>query len=142
MRTMLTAILFLFLTSCSQEPEAINFGVDNCSFCKMTIMDQKFATQCISKKGKTFKFDDLHCMIHFMKNGGVWSNEVGKVYIADYAEQGKWIEADKAFILHSESLKSPMGGNYAAFGDYTKLENAMKQFNGEKTEWKKLTSEK
>ena len=87
-------------------------------------------------------FDDLHCMVHFIKNGGVWSNEIGKLYVADYSNKGKWIEAEKAFFLKSESFKSPMGGNYAAFETEEQREAVNRQINGEKLLWNQVMSAK
>ena len=142
MKNILVALFLFVAIACNQGPQAIDFGKDNCSFCKMTIMDEKFATECVSKKGKTFKFDDMHCMIHFIKNGGVWSNEIAKVYFSDFNEKGKWLGGDMAFILHSADLKSPMGGNYAAFSSEANRDEAMKQYNGEKTQWSQLLPKK
>ena len=33
-------------------------------------MDPKFGGEVITKKGKIYKFDDLHCMVSFLKSGG------------------------------------------------------------------------
>jgi len=142
MKNLFLIAFVLINTACNQDPEAIKYGSDNCSFCKMTIMDEKFATECISKKGKVFRFDDVHCMTAFMKNGGVWSNEVAKIYLSDFSNKGVWIEAEKALFLHSEELKSPMGGNYAAFSKEEQREAAIKQYNGEKISWEEIKSSK
>jgi copper chaperone NosL len=139
---MLMFLLLLITTSCSHDPQPINYGIDNCSFCKMTIMDDRFAAQLNNKKGKSFVFDDVHCLYHFIKNGGVWSNEIEKIYLADYARKGNWIEAEKAFIIHSESFKSPMGGNYASFSSEQARDSANKQVNGEVTTWNQINSKK
>lgn len=142
MKNILLVAFVLIATACNQDPESIKYGSDNCSFCKMTIMDEKFATECISKKGKVFKFDDVLCMKSFMKNGGVWSNEVAKIYLSDFSNKGQWIEAEKAFLLNSEELKSPMGGNYAAFSTEELREAAIKQYIGEKISWEEIKTAK
>jgi hypothetical protein len=44
-RMFLMGCLFIGVTitqGCSTEPEPIVFGTDVCSFCKMTLVDQKF----------------------------------------------------------------------------------------------------
>lgn len=142
LKNMFLVVIVLIATACSHDPEAIKYGSDNCNFCKMTIMDEKFSAECLSKKGKVFKFDDIHCLKGFLKNGGVWSNEVAKIYIADYNNKGQWVEADKAFLLYSEELRSPMGGNYAAFSTEEQRKAALSQFNGEETSWEKYNSSK
>lgn len=142
MKNILLVVFVFIATSCNQDPEAIKYGSDNCSFCKMTIMDEKFSAECLSKKGKIFKFDDIHCLKLFLKNGGVWSNEIAKIYISDFNSKGQWIEAEKAFLLHSEELRSPMGGNYAAFSSEEQRETANKQYNGKKVTWEEYNSAK
>lgn len=138
MKNLLIITFLLIATSCNNDPITINYGKDNCDFCKMTIMDEKFSAQCMSQKGKSYKFDDIHCLISFIKNGGVWSNEIAKIYFADFINKGKWIEPDKALLLKSELLKSPMGGNYAAFSSEQQREDAYKQFQGEKLKWENI----
>jgi copper chaperone NosL len=131
----MTAMLLFFLTSCSSGPQPIKYGSDNCDFCKMTIVDDRFATQCISTKGKVFRFDDVQCMITFIKNRGVWRNELEGVYFADFENKGQWLKSDVAFLLESETLRSPMGGNIAAFSSSARRAELMKQFNGKELLW-------
>ena len=127
---------FLFIVvSCNHDPKIINYGNENCDFCKMTIMDDKFSAQCISKKGKSFKFDDIHCLVSFLQNGGIWSNEVDRIYFSDFMNKGMWLEPNKAFFIKSELLRSPMGGNIAVFSTEEQRNEANKQYNGEKLLW-------
>ncbi len=142
MKNILMIVFILATSACNQDPEEIKYGSDNCSFCKMTIMDEKFATECISNKGKVYKFDDIYCLKSFIKNGGIWSNEIAKIYLSDFSNKGKWIEAGKALILRSEELKSPMGGNYAAFSTEENREAAFDQYKGEKVSWEEIRNSK
>ena len=135
-------ILFLIASSCNHDPVVINYGKDNCDFCKMTIMDYKYSAQCISKKGKTFRFDDVHCLLSFLKNGGVWSNEIEKIYFSDFIKKGNWIQSERAFFLKSDLINGPMGGNYAAFSSESDRGEAGKQFKGEKLLWDDIFSKK
>ena len=50
-------MLYLFM-SCNTKPEPFAIGKDNCSFCKMGIIDPRFGGEMITKKGKIYKFDD------------------------------------------------------------------------------------
>jgi copper chaperone NosL len=125
----------LFFTSCSTEPQKINYGKDACDFCKMNIVDARFSTQCMSTKGKSYHFDDIHCMVSFMKNGGIWRNEIAGVYFSDFNEKEKWIKSEQAFLLQSDSLRSPMGWNTTAFSAENAREDAYKKFNGKKLLW-------
>ena len=67
----LASIAALILSSCSVEPQAIAIGKDLCDECHMTIMDPKFGGEVVTKKGKVFKFDDVHCLIRFSKSGKI-----------------------------------------------------------------------
>ncbi len=41
---------------CNTEPQPIKIGEDACSFCKMSIADNRYGAEIITKKGKVFKF--------------------------------------------------------------------------------------
>ncbi len=131
-------IPLLVLNSCSTEPQKISYGKDACAFCKMNIVDPRFSAQCMSTKGKSFKFDDIHCLSSFLKNGGVWRNEQAGIYFSDFTGTGIWITADSAFLLKSDSLRSPMGGNVAAFDSEQKRDEAMNNFTGQKIRWEEI----
>lgn len=111
-----TAMSLAFLiTSCSTGVEPISYGKDGCHFCKMTIMDKKFGCELVTSKGKVYKFDDVHCMAKFYKAN--LSNEQNYAHIAvnDFNTEGVMIDAQNSFFLKSESFKSPMRGDIAAF---------------------------
>ena len=56
--------ILLLTISCKVEPEAIEYGKDQCSFCEMNIVDKTHAAQYVTKKGKQFKFDAIECMVN------------------------------------------------------------------------------
>ena len=135
--TILSFVLLLF-SSCSKGPVAIHYSKDDCDFCKMTIMDNRFSCQCQSTKGKNFKFDDAFCMISFLKNDGNWKNEVEGIYFSDFSGNDQWITSDNSFLLKSDKLKSPMGGNVAAFSRDEARDSVFNIIGGEKTDWNKI----
>lgn len=106
--------LFAGLTGCSPAaPVPIQLNKDACDFCKMTISDGRLATEITTAKGRTYKFDDLHCMLAFEKE-----QEPGVVkhyYVNDYAGDNVLIDATTAWFVELPAIKSPMGGNTAAF---------------------------
>jgi len=141
-KSVLTAALnimaVILFTSCSTDPQQINYGKDACDYCKMNIVDERFSAQCISTKGKSYQFDDIHCLVSFMKNGGIWRNEVSGVYFSDFNEKNKWIKSEQAFLLQSDSLRSPMGWNMTAFSSENAREEAFNKFNGKKLIWTEI----
>jgi len=130
------AMLVLFLSSCNTGPQPIKIGVDNCSFCKMTISDKRFGGEIITKKGKVYKFDDIHCTLSFYKSDGN-TMEIKNSYLVDY-DTHDFIDADKAYLLKSEALRSPMAGNIAAFSGEKNMKDALEKFKGLQVSWKEL----
>lgn len=114
--------------------QPIQRGTDACAHCKMTISDLRFGSEIISKKGRAYKFDDVKCMISFVSGGAFNKAEVGTFYVADFKTEELWT-AEEMLLLHSEHLRSPMGGNCAAFKSSTDLAEVQKQFSGAVIEW-------
>ncbi len=128
-------LMLLVLGSCNSGPEPIKTGVDACSFCKMTISDNRFGAEIVTRKGRTYKFDDMHCLLQFSKENTVPSAEVKETYLVNFEAPHGFIEAPKSFLLKSAELRSPMGGNTAAFSTETDLQKAAQQFKGEVIAW-------
>lgn len=137
--TALASILFvLFISSCNTGPEAIIPGKDHCDFCKMTVSDNHFGAEIITKKGKSFKFDDAHCILSFLQNNGVDHKDVKEIYFTDFSGTHSLIKADQAFFLKSEALKSPMAGNIAAFASKDSLNKINTEYKGAMITWSEL----
>jgi copper chaperone NosL len=134
-------ILCLFLTSCKIEPEPLRFGKDGCHTCKMTLMDNKFGGEIVTTKGKIYKFDDVNCMLSFYNSGDVSVDEMKEVLIVDFATPERLIDARKALYVKSESIKSPMASNIAAFESDKNLKEINKRWNGSILVWKELQTQ-
>ena len=133
-------ILSIFtLTSCSSGPQPINAGVDQCAFCKMGISDTRFACELITQKGKLYKFDDTHCMLSFIADPAWDKSSVKNYYLSDFNKPGQWLIAENALLLKSDQLKSPMGGNTAAFASEADQKAAAEHFAGTAISWKAIT---
>lgn len=125
-------------TSCNSGPQPIKAGIDQCSFCRMTVSDTRFACEILTQKGKVYKFDDSHCMIAFVNAPGTDKNSIKQFYLADFNQNTKWLNAENALLVKSEALKSPMGGNTAAFSNAADQEKAAEHFSGERVTWKEI----
>ncbi len=139
--TAITALFIFGLMSCNTGPQPIKLGQDACSFCKMSIADQRFGAEIVTKKGKVFKFDDMHCLLAFRKANTINKNDIKETYLINFDEPHNFIEAPKAFVLKSNELHSPMGGNIANFSDENKLKEAAQKFKGEEVTWEALLKE-
>ncbi len=135
------ATLFLslsLLTSCTASPQPIKLGVDNCQNCKMTISDAKFGAEIISTKGKIFKFDEINCLVSYLKEGNIKLKEIKDFYLIDFCSNHQLINESNSFLLKSETFKSPMGGNVASFLNNDSLQFYKKKLNGELVNWEQL----
>lgn len=115
-------IAFFSFSACSIETEPINYGKENCAFCKMTIMDKQFGTELVTIKGKVFKFDDLSCMSKYMKTAELHEADCKHVVVNNYEKPGEFMDYNKAFFVQAENLQSPMLGNIAAFDNEVSLQ--------------------
>ncbi|MFD0989381.1 nitrous oxide reductase accessory protein NosL [Mariniflexile jejuense] len=106
-------ILLPLLSGCNTSPQPINYGIDGCHYCKMTIVDKVHAAEIVTKKGKAYKFDATECMVHFLDEFN--TNDI-KLYLSNnYIEPTVFIDATKATFLISENIPSPMGAFLSAF---------------------------
>lgn len=112
--TLIFFITMFLLSGCAYGPEPINLSTDTCDYCSMAISNPVFATEIITSQGEVLKFDDLHCLRAFKKEGESMM-EGEKIFLINYLEPHNFIPAEEAFLLQSEKLHAPMGGNTAAF---------------------------
>jgi copper chaperone NosL len=138
MLALLFIILTVSLSSCSRAPQPIKVGKDNCDFCKMTISDNRFGAEIITKKGKAIKFDDEHCIVGFLREKKIQKEEIAAIYFTDFCSPHQLIKVEEAYFLQSPRLRSPMGGNIASFSSDDSLAKMFTQFNGNKISWEEM----
>ncbi|WP_207513886.1 nitrous oxide reductase accessory protein NosL [Longitalea luteola] len=132
-------MMIFFLAGCTPKPEKILFGKDNCAECKMTIMDPKFSAEIITKKGKVYKFDDVHCVAAFLERRDVELINIHQTLFTDYNNSNEFVQVTSAEFVVSSQLKSPMGGNAAAFKNRAAAEEKAAGLEGSKiTNWATL----
>ena len=131
-------LLTLSITGCNTKPQPIRIGQDNCDFCKMTISDNRFGGEIVTKKSKVYKFDDEHCIIAFLNSKKIAQKEIAGIYFTDFIAPHQLINVEDAYFLQSPSLKSPMNGNVAAFSNEDSLNNLLPKFYGNKISWEDM----
>jgi copper chaperone NosL len=136
-RAVVTAMLVLFV-SCSTKPEPFRPGKDVCYFCKMGITDTRFGGEVITKKGRLYKFDDLHCMISFLRTGGEAETDIAKKLAVNWQKPNEFIDVNAATFVTSPELKSPMGSNTAGFENKQAAENYAAGKLSEITVWQEV----
>ncbi len=127
---LLYLVLAFPISSCNDGPQPIQVGKDACSFCKMGVADKHFGAELLTKKGKIYKFDDLDCMIGFLKDRSSTS-DVQKMYVVNYEQPHELLDLEHAFLLKSETLRSPMGSNIAGFATQKQLQQNSNSKRGE-----------
>jgi copper chaperone NosL len=130
----------LMMQGCDTGPEPIAFGKDQCHFCKMIISDRNFGAELITDKSKVYKFDDTHCIVSFLKSNKLEKKEIAAMYIVDYAEKEKLIPAETAFLLKSDKIRGPMGGDVAAFETEASMKPFQQQWNAKVIKWKNIVT--
>ena len=112
-------IIFLtvifFLSSCKPEFQTIDYGHESCVHCKMTIIDNRFAAEILTKKGKAYKFDDVECVLNYVREEKIGQADV-LVFVSNFSTpNSKFLNANEAIYIHNISFNTPMNGNLAAF---------------------------
>lgn len=132
MRFNLVALFFILsvhLSSCKQEPKPINYGVDACHFCRMTIVDKIHGAEMVTDKGKVFKFDAAECLFRYMNE---LEGSEGFLFLTNHFESPEQLFSMKdAIYLESENLPSPMGAFLTAFSTKEMAEKLQQDKGGE-----------
>ena len=137
--TTLAILLALFIAGCKHKPESIAAGKDDCAECKMTIMDPRFAAEILTKKGKVYKFDDVHCIALFMKKRGVEMGDIHQTLFVNYNNPTEFIKVSNAEFVVSSQLKTPMNGNAVALKSRQEAQQLSSGIEGSKiTDWATL----
>jgi|SRR5690606_13415834 len=119
------------------DPQPIQYGKDQCVYCKMTISDARFGTQLVTKKGRAYNFDDVQCMIAYVEDGDINRDDVAAFYLPDF-KTNELKPAEEMFYLKSEALKSPMRGDIAAFVRKSDMEETLNEVGGTPLTWDDL----
>jgi copper chaperone NosL len=141
MKQILLTILMFMMLACSTEPQALEYGKDGCFACKMTLMDKKFGAEIVTTKGKVYKFDDVNCMITYVNTSTLNERDIAHQLVVDFATPEKFVDANQAFFLKSENIKSPMASQVAAFSKKEELENVKMELGGIYLVWGELVTQ-
>jgi copper chaperone NosL len=131
----LLLIPVLFFSSCSAQPEPFKYGTDNCYACKMGVMDPKFGGEIITSKGKVYKFDDVICLVRFLKSDVIKKEDIKQNVVINFKKENDFIDVTKATFFISNDLKSPMGSNAAAFTSDEEANTVKNKMEGQLMKW-------
>ena len=109
---------------------------DMCAYCKMAISEKRYAAEFIDSEGQTFKFDDIGCMLNFVrsKKGAM---KIAAYFVMDFDER-QWTKADDAYYVRSSELATPMNGGIIAFKNQSTAQEAIGKYHGKLFRFKEL----
>ena len=117
------------------KPQEINFGEDACHYCSMTIVDRQHASQLVTDKGKSYKFDAIECMINHISES---TTPIALYLVTDYTHPEALIDAKKATFIISSNIPSPMKANLSALESKAEAEALQASKGGELYTWQAL----
>lgn len=129
---------FMLLAGCKPTPEPITYGQDGCAFCKMTIVDQRYAAELVTNKGKVYKFDAVECMINYINE----NKDVSFAHtLVSPFDDDKLKDAATCYYLRSEKLPSPMGMYITALSNKQTAEEFADRYEGTVYSWAELKAQ-
>jgi copper chaperone NosL len=130
------AFLMLMMMSCQPSPKAISYGSDNCTFCKMTVVDAQHAAEVVTDKGKVYMFDAIECMVNYIDQNR--EKEYAFYLVNDFQSPKALIDAQASFYLISKAIPSPMGAFLSAFETEEEALKMKSEKGGTVYDWKGL----
>lgn len=128
-------ILFLLL-SCTTDPKPIVYGTDECKFCMMKIMDQRFGAEVITEKGKIYTFDSVECMLQYLNENTETVHQ--NLLVTHISDPNILQDATNSYYVVSENIPSPMGGNLSSYNSKEEARATVKKDGGEVYSWKNI----
>ena len=128
-------VIIIIVTSCENKTNVINYGLDECAFCKMRINDEEYSAKIVMSDGKLYKFDSIECLTDFalVKN---YVDDTGQSFlISNYKAPGNFIDARGSTYGHNNNFPSPMGLNVMAFDSKEMAEKFTNENGGEQMKW-------
>ena len=131
MKSMYVIVLIsLLASSCiSSDPQAIEYGRDQCAYCMMSISDPKFGAELVTDKGRVLKYDAAECMAGHLSEGATPHQSLLAV---PYDFPGTLVSVAELHFLISPDYISPMGANLTAFAD---VSNLPEQYHAQVIDW-------
>ena len=131
---MILALGIWALFSCGKHgPEPIAYGKDSCTYCRMIVSDRKFGAELVTTKGKILKFDSIECLAGYVNK----TREINghSLWVVDYSNLSKFVDATRASYLVSEKIHSPMGLNISAFEQKDVANRMVNNYGGRVVSW-------
>ncbi len=141
MRLAAAAALALALTACrAKAPRPLNYGTDECSWCRMALADSRWGGELVTRHGKLYVFDTVECLASFYVAQSVPARDVDSLWVVHFTEPGRLIPASAAIYLRTERVRSAMGQNLAALSSPEEVARLGVIYGGEAMSWEQVLS--
>ena len=132
--------VLLLVTSCAPEPKPISYGTDDCTYCKMTIADNRYGAEFVTDKGKVYKFDAIECMADYVNKNETLLHSY--LLVNTFDKPNDLISTKDCIFLISNELPSPMGAYLTAFSDKMEADNMRKVKSGSLYSWNDILNQR
>ncbi len=122
------------------KPVPIMPEADECAQCRMAVEDEHLAAELIAADGAVLKFDELGCMVAFVKARGPRLAPPRALFVKDFKTTA-WLPLARATIVKSK-FPTPMRYGLLAFGSPAEAKRLEARHAGPLTSWKALTGGK
>ncbi len=128
--------LGIFSVSCSAPgPEPLRYGEDVCDYCRMSIVEQNFGSELVTKKGKILKFDSIECLAAFTGTDKISAESIHSMWITDFTAPSNLVDVSDATFVHTSTLRSPMGVGLFGFSSLTEANEFIAKNQGNILAW-------
>ncbi len=127
-----------FASGCKPESKPIEYGMDKCEYCRMSIVDSKFGCQIVTQKGKIYNFDAMECLVNYLDERVEDESGIAMMLTNTCDAPGELTDAKTCTYLRSETLPSPMGMYLNPYRDQQEAVNISKQHPGDLMSWQEL----
>jgi len=133
-------LLFLVIYSCKVSNRPIDYGSDECEFCKMIVMDKRYGSELVTEKGKVYIFDSSECLIDYLFHNEETGIKAHSLLVTPYLNPDHLIDAKSATYLVCGQMPSPMGAYLTAFSDKETAKETQSSKGGYLFTWEELVT--
>jgi copper chaperone NosL len=101
----------------------------------MTIADERYGSEIVTKKGRIYKYDAVECMAGALLEGDIDEASVAMLLTIDHSNPTVLVDAATAVYLYSPTLRSPMGMNLTSFADGAAAAETAERYPGKMLTW-------
>lgn len=120
------------------KPVPIQYGHDQCDYCKMTIADASFGTELITGKGKVLKFDSIECLAAADLEKARSGETVRSLWVTNFNTPETFLNVTDAAIILAHRQRSPMGIGLVAVDSDEAATELIREVGGNEMNWDEI----